>query len=559
MAKRLLSWCEDNKIFCEAQAGFRPGRGCVDNIFSLSSIISIRLLKQEKLYTAVIDFKSAFFEVDHALMWSKLFHIGISAKFIQAFKNLYSQARTRIKVGDDLFTPQVNVSKGVLQGDSASAVLFILFLNDIEEFLVKHGSRGVNINHQQDIMSLLYCDDLILFASDKAELQRKLNLLEKYCEVNKMLVNINKTKIMIFRRGGRVRDSDVFYYKQQKLEVTGSYTYLGINFSSHAVFHQAAEYANSKGRASIANVKRIMTRSKMKSWESRIKLYEACVHSTLLYAAEVWAYRYADNIEKCQTFFFKSLYCLPRNTPNYMIRLEMGTVKLFLQIFNRMLCWWIKLLNMTQERYPKLCYLQLCTWDLRSANVIKYNWVSQLKGQLVELGFAHIWESQDVTLAKNNMENILAELRNRLIKADIERVRISSYSTMYRELKPLDNILVDESFVSPYLLKNLHIDGCRVIAQIRLSSDRAVRLFSKGNSYSWDTEQECTICNLKEKEDLNHFLFNCPHYNIIRVKVRSAKNKNLVALLNECELSELNTLYYFVKEALRRRSFFLDE
>lgn len=559
MAKRILSWCEDNKIFCESQTGFRPGRGCVDNIFTLSSIINIRLMKGEKLYTAVIDFKSAFFEVEHDLMWEKLFAMGITAKFIRTLKNLYSQARTRIKVGDSLFTPFVSVSKGVLQGDSASAVLFILFLNDLEEYLIQHGSRGVNINHLHDIVSLLYCDDLILFANDKADLQRKLNLLDKYCELNKMIVNVSKTKIMIFRRGGRIRNSDVFYYKQHKLEVTGRYTYLGINFSSHAVFHQAAEYAKSKGRAAIANVKRIMGKSQMKSWESRIKLYEACVNSTLLYAAEVWAYRYADNVEKCQSFFFKSLYCLPRNTPNYMIRLEMGAVKLFYQIFNRMLCWWIKLLSMTQERYPKLCYTELCAWDLRSANVVKYNWVSQLKGQLVELGFAHVWESQDATLVKNSMDDILAELRSRLIQSDIERVRNSSYSNLYRELKPLDNILAEESFVSPYLLKNLHIDGCRVIAQIRLCSDIEVRIFSKGIPYSWNSEEECPLCNLREKEDLNHFIFNCPHYNILRLKLPSAENRSLVEILNKCELSELKSLYYFVIGSLRRRSFLLDE
>ncbi|XP_008486165.1 uncharacterized protein LOC103522856, partial [Diaphorina citri] len=410
--------------------------------------------------------------------------MGISAKYINTMKNLYTHAKARIRVAN-LFTEEVSISKGVMQGDSISTVLFILFLNDIKEYLENHGLRGVNINPTQNIISLLYCDDLILFADSKAELQKMLNSLEKYCEENKMIVNEKKTKIVIFRRGGRIKDSDVLYYKHKKLEIVSTFNYLGVSFSSHAVFHQAAEQANSKGRAAIASVKRTMSASQMKSWDSRKKLLEACVKTTLLYGAEIWAFRYVDNIEKCQSFLFKTLYCLPRNTPNYTIRLEMGVVKLSHSVFLQMLRWWMKLLMMAQDRYPKLCYLELCALDQRSCNIEKYNWATQLKRQLVELGFAQVWESQDASVVKSNMEDILEKLKENLINADIERCRNSTYSTLYRDLKPLDNI----PSVSPYLQLSLPMDTCRVLAQIRLGSNQAVRIYTKGITYTWDTEE----------------------------------------------------------------------
>ncbi|KAI5731865.1 hypothetical protein M8J77_017570 [Diaphorina citri] len=94
------------------------------------------------------------------------------------------------------------------------------------------------------------------------------------------------------------------------------------------------------------------------------------------------------------------------------------------------------------------------------------------------------------------MEDILEKLKENLINADIERSRNSTYCTLYRDLKRSDNI----PSVSPYLQLSLPMDTCRVLAQIRLGSNQAVRIYTKGITYTWDTEETCKICNLGEKE-----------------------------------------------------------
>ncbi|KAI5728475.1 hypothetical protein M8J77_016684 [Diaphorina citri] len=293
-----------------------------------------------------------------------------------------------------------------MEGDSTSPICFITFINDIEEYLRRNGMDGVSINSSINLLLLLYCDDLIILASSRIDMQRKLDLLASYCNENQMTVNEAKSKIVVFRRGGKLPRSDVFFYNNRSLEVCCEYVYLGVKFSSHGVFHKASQQAVSKGRMAVSSVRSILVNSKMESQESRMKLYKSIVMATLLYGAEVWGSRYEEAIEACQSQFLKSVFCLPRNTPHYMIRLEMGVVKLSCQVVKQMLEWWIKLLSMSPERYPRICYNQLMILDQNSSNVVKYNWVSQLKQKLVRLGFGEVWESQSLTVAKEKKQEI---------------------------------------------------------------------------------------------------------------------------------------------------------
>ena len=84
---RITKWCEAHNKIPEWQAGFRAGRGYLDNVFTLNSIIQLHLRKDEgKLYALFVDFKSAFDTVDHDLLWNKLLTASLSGKIINILK-----------------------------------------------------------------------------------------------------------------------------------------------------------------------------------------------------------------------------------------------------------------------------------------------------------------------------------------------------------------------------------------------------------------------------------------------------------------------------------------
>ena len=87
---------------------------------------------------------------------------------------------------------------------------FSLFLNDIEEQFIQAGMEGIEIEMVKMFM-LLYADDIVLFGNSAEQLQDSLNLLSTYCQRWKLTVNINKTKVMVFRKGGTLPRNLTFY------------------------------------------------------------------------------------------------------------------------------------------------------------------------------------------------------------------------------------------------------------------------------------------------------------------------------------------------------------
>ena len=51
---------------------------------------------------------------------------------------------------------------------------------------------------------ILYADDIVKFANSKEELQLSVDALYEYCQRWKMIVDNNKTKVMVFRKSGRL-------------------------------------------------------------------------------------------------------------------------------------------------------------------------------------------------------------------------------------------------------------------------------------------------------------------------------------------------------------------
>ena len=51
----------------------------------------------------------------------------------------------------------------------------------------------------------MYADDMVIFAESAEELQAKLNTLYSYTTKWNLIVNIEKTKIVIFRNGEKIR------------------------------------------------------------------------------------------------------------------------------------------------------------------------------------------------------------------------------------------------------------------------------------------------------------------------------------------------------------------
>ena len=96
--------------------------------------------------------------------------------------------------------------------------LFSLFLNDIEMHLQENINMGITID-QVSIYLLLFADDTVLLSEAAQGLQQMLDSLHGYCNTWSLTVNVDKTKILVFRKWGRLPQNSRWLYNGHELEV----------------------------------------------------------------------------------------------------------------------------------------------------------------------------------------------------------------------------------------------------------------------------------------------------------------------------------------------------
>ena len=108
----------------------------------------------------------------------------------------------------EFLSNEIEQQTGVAQGDKLSPLLFSLFLADLY-FELK--CNGLDV--------IFHADELVLGSHSQCQLQQSPNNLKTYCGRNYLKINVNKTKCIKFRRGGRLAVDEKFYKLKKRLNL----------------------------------------------------------------------------------------------------------------------------------------------------------------------------------------------------------------------------------------------------------------------------------------------------------------------------------------------------
>ena len=128
--KRLLSHFCSEELIIPNQIGFLPKKRTSDHVFVLNFIIKLFKTNKKPLYSCFIDLKKCFDSIWHEGLFYKLYNSGLSNKFVSIIRNIYSQTKSRVKLGR-YHTDYFNTSVGTRQGCCLSPSLFNLYVNDL--------------------------------------------------------------------------------------------------------------------------------------------------------------------------------------------------------------------------------------------------------------------------------------------------------------------------------------------------------------------------------------------------------------------------------------------
>ena len=223
---RLTNWANMKDKIPETQAGFRKNYSTTDHIFTLYAIVQKHLSrKKHKLYVAFVDFKKAFDTVDRGKLWHCLRNTGLKGKMYSMLKSMYSNIKSCVRCNNDV-TDFFDCPIGLRQGCVLSPILFSFFISELYFDIATYGKHGVQLFPDIiEIFILLFADDVILVSDSVIGLQRQLDILDNYTREWRLSVNLDKTNIVIFRKGGPVATKEKWFIGNQVVSTVNYYTY----------------------------------------------------------------------------------------------------------------------------------------------------------------------------------------------------------------------------------------------------------------------------------------------------------------------------------------------
>ena len=282
---RLVTFAEKHNVIPSCQIGYKKGTPTSDHILALKNIIDKRIFsgKGKHLYACFVDYKSAFDTVWRNALFYKMLTCGIGGNFLAIIQNMYADVSYFVKLDKGL-TENILSNSGVKQGCVLSPLLFNLFLHDFPGIFddecdaVLCGTLKMNC--------LMFADDLVLFSESAPGLQNCLNKLNTYTKKWNLKVNINKTQVGVFKKGGKKLKHLYFYLGTEEIENVQNY-YLGIIFNASGSFSNACINIADKAMKAFFKLKRINPRENALL---TLKLFHSLVTPILMYGCEVWGH-----------------------------------------------------------------------------------------------------------------------------------------------------------------------------------------------------------------------------------------------------------------------------
>ena len=164
-----------------------------------------------------------------------------------------------------------------------------MYINELTSDLINNGRHGVNISAGLlELFILLLADDVILLSETVIGLQNQLNCLQRVAHSPHLKVNMSKSNIVVFRKGGYLGARERWTYNGVIMPVTNTYKYLGILISTRLTFVAACKDLASKGKKALMCILQQLSALNNNSFELFIKLFDAQVQPVVQYAAEIW-------------------------------------------------------------------------------------------------------------------------------------------------------------------------------------------------------------------------------------------------------------------------------
>ena len=373
----------------ENQCGFRRNRSCIDQIYSLRTIIHNCIEFNIPLCVNFVDFKAAFDSIRRDFIWTSMRHYGLPEKYVRIFQAFFNGTVSAVRVNGEL-TDWFSVNSGTGQGDIQGPPVFNFCLN-FAAFIAEANktiSHGAVLQEKSKkveekvVMDTDYADDMAILDNSRDGLQESTDLLAHFSSYAGLKINAKKTQCMAVSRCASQRpfnksDSIELEVEGEPIEQVSNFVYLGATISGDGTIDRDLDVRIQKANGAFHQLWKIWNSRTIKT-PSKIRIYKAAVITILLYGAEVWNTT-KKQMKRFEVFHQTSLRRILKikwffHVSNEEVLKRAGITSIETYISAARLRWYGHVVRMPDSRLPKFLLDWKPNYGKRSRGRPRKNW-----------------------------------------------------------------------------------------------------------------------------------------------------------------------------------------
>ena len=265
----LYNHCVNNNLITENQSGFRPGDSVTNQLLYLVHEIhrSFDSIDTTEVRSVYLDMSKAFDKVWHEGLVYKLEQNGISGNLLKLLKSYLSDRKQRV-VLNGMESDWGNINSGVPQGSVLGPLLFLIYINDLENGIISSIK--------------FFADDTSLFSIVKNPITSATNINNDLKRISlwavqwKMSFNPDPNKPaeeVIFSHKRHPPEHPHIYFNNIQVKQVKEHKHLGLILDSKLTFESHINEKLAKARKGIGIIKYLSAYVPVKTLDQIYKMY----------------------------------------------------------------------------------------------------------------------------------------------------------------------------------------------------------------------------------------------------------------------------------------------